>query len=153
MLTLSTSISTLIATLVLATASHAQVTVDDPWVRGTVAEQKSTGAFMYLTAKTNSKLVQASSTAADHVEIHKMVMENDVMKMRQIPELALPANQRTALEPGGHHIMLIGLKKKISAGDEVPLTLTVEETDGTRQQIEVKAIARALQGGLPHHHH
>lgn len=137
----------------IASVSHAQVSVSNPWVRATVAEQKSTGAFMLLTAKSDSKLIGASSSAADHVEIHKMAMENDVMKMRQIPTLELPANQQITLEPGSYHIMLLGLKKQISPGDEVPLTLTVEKTNGEGNQIDVRAIARPIQGSHQDHHH
>ena len=90
------------ASMLLAVASaHAQVTVDEPWVRATVAQQQATGAFMRLSSKADSALVQADSPAAQHVEIHEMIMENDVMKMRQIPRLALPAGQTVELKPGG----------------------------------------------------
>jgi copper(I)-binding protein len=139
--------------MTFASISHAQVSVTDPWVRATVAEQKSAGAFMHLTAQSDSKLISAASSAAEHVEIHKMAMENDVMKMRQIPELALPANQQVTLEPGSYHIMLLGLKKQVNPGDEVPLALTVEDMKGERQQINIRAIAKPLQGGQHNHHH
>jgi copper(I)-binding protein len=74
-----------------ATSVWAQTTVkvDDAWVRGTVAQQKATGAFMRLTPEKNARLVAASSPVAGVVEIHEMAMENDVMKMRQIPGLDL----------------------------------------------------------------
>ena len=147
------SIIAFICMLTFASVSHAQVTVSDPWVRATVAEQTSTGAFMHLIAKSDSKLIGATSSAADHVEIHKMAMENDVMKMRQIPELALPANQQITLEPGSYHIMLLGLKTQVNPGDEVPLALTVEEGNGERQQIKVRAIAKPIQGSQHNHHH
>ena len=92
----------LITTLLAVTASAwaqspASVEIKDPWVRATVAQQKATGAFMQLTAKADSKLVEVKSPVAGVVEIHEMAMEKDVMKMRQVPGLALPAGKAVAL--------------------------------------------------------
>lgn len=153
----SHSITALLSTLMIASASyaqvnHAQVQVDDPWVRATVPQQTSTGAFMLLTAQVDRKLVSAASPVAEHVELHKMTMENDIMKMRQIPELTLVAGKPVALKPGGYHIMLIGLKKQIKAIDIVPMTLTFEDNDGHRTHMQIQATARSLQGGHSHNH-
>jgi periplasmic copper chaperone A len=137
----------LISALFLSTALAAQaqapaVKVDDPWVRATVPAQKATGAFMQLTAAKGAKVVAASSPVADMVEIHEMKMEDGVMKMRAVDALALPAGQAVALKPGSYHVMLMGLKGAISAGDTVPLTLTIEGEDKQRSTVEVKALAR-----------
>jgi copper(I)-binding protein len=147
----------LLSMFMAASASYAQiihthVKVDDPWVRATVAQQTSTGAFMLLTAQSDSKLVGAASPVAEHLELHKMTMENDIMKMRQIPELALVAGQPVALEPGGYHIMLINLNKQISEGNVIPMTLTFENKDGNRTQLQIQATARSLHGGHSKHH-
>ncbi|MHC8946383.1 copper chaperone PCu(A)C [Advenella incenata] len=142
----------LLSTFIVASTAYAQVAVDAPWVRATVAQQTSTGAFMRLTAKSDSKLVGAASPVAEHVELHKMTMENDIMKMRQIPELALVAGQPVALEPGGYHIMLINLNKQISEGNVIPMTLTFENKDGNRTQMQIQATARSLHGGHSKHH-
>lgn len=142
----------LLATLMLASISYAQVTVDDPWVRATVPQQTSTGAFMRLTAQADSKLVSATSPVADHVELHRMIMENDVMKMRQIPELALAAGEPMALKPGGYHLMLIGLKKQINATDTIPVTLTFADKQGNRTHMPIQATARPLNGSHSNHH-
>ncbi len=133
-----------VLTLLLATAAFAQVNIKDPWVRATVPQQKATGAFMQITAAKDAKLVEAKSAAAAVVEIHEMAMENNVMKMRAIPGLALPAGKAVDLKPGGYHVMLIDLKAQIKAGDTIPVTLVVEGKDGKRETIEVKAAARAL---------
>jgi copper(I)-binding protein len=78
------------------------VDIKDPWVRATVAQQKATGAFMQLTAKTDSKLVDVKSPVAGLVEVHEMAMENNVMKMRPLQQgLALPAGKAVELKPGG----------------------------------------------------
>ncbi|MFG6412414.1 copper chaperone PCu(A)C [Roseateles sp. DC23W] len=129
-------------TLLTAFAAHAQVKVVDPWVRATVAPQQATGAFMQLTADKPLKLVSVSSPLTDMVEIHEMKMDDGVMKMRAVDVLALPAGQAVALKPGSYHVMLMGLKGPVKAGDTVPLTLTLEGEDKKRTTVEVKAQAR-----------
>lgn len=127
-----------------ASTVHAQVHVSDPWVRTTVAQQKATGAFMQLASPSDTKLVGATSPVAAIVEVHEMAMENDVMRMRQIPSVALPAGKPVALQPGGFHIMLINLKNQVKPGDMVPLTLTFENASGKREMVNVSAQVRAL---------
>ncbi len=146
---LSTWILATASILLAAANAHAQVTVDEPWVRATVAQQQATGAFMRLSSKADSALVQAESPAAQHVEIHEMIMENDVMKMRQIPRLALPAGQAVELKPGGYHIMLIDLKTQVHEGNHVPMTLTFESPGGKREIVNIEAPVRPLTSGAP----
>lgn len=133
--------------LFLATAARAEVAVEDAWVRATVAQQNGTGAFMRLTASTDSALVEADSPVAKHVEVHEMAMENNVMKMRQVPSVKLPAGQTVELKPGSYHIMLIDLHGQVKVGDEVPLTLTFEDANGTRTTQQVNAPVRPLASG------
>jgi len=79
-----------------------------------------------------------------------MAMDNNVMKMRQIPALDLPAGKAVELKPGGYHLMLMDLKQQVKAGDTVPLTLVFEDKAGKRESVEVKAEVRAL--GAPAKH-
>jgi len=134
----------LAATALVAPAALAQVTVTDPWVRGTVSSQKATGAFMKLEAKQPVSLVSASSPVAGVTEIHEMAMEKDVMKMRPISRLPVAPGKPAELKPGGYHVMLMDLKQPLKAGDSVPITLTFEKADKSRQTVEVKAEVRAL---------
>ena len=142
-------------TLVLAALTAAapwalaQTTVDGAWVRGTVAHQKATGAFMQITSAQGGKLVSASSPVAGIVEIHEMSMSGNVMKMHAIPELALPAGKPVELKPGGYHVMMMDLKQPMTDGEVVPLTLVVVGKDGKRETIEVKAPVRPL-GAMKH---
>ncbi len=134
-----------LAALALAAAANAQVTVKDPWVRATVPQQKATGAFMQLTAAQDVKLVAGSSPVAGVVEIHEMVMDNNVMKMREVPGgLPLSAGKTVDLKPGGYHVMLMDLKGQIKDGDTVPVSLVFEGKDGKKQTMEIKAPARPL---------
>ena len=127
-----------------ALAAQAQTTVKDPWVRGTVASQKASGAFMHITSTAGGKLVAASSPVAGVVEVHEMAMEGTVMKMRAVPALELPAGKTVELKPGGYHVMLMDLKQQLKTGETVPLTLTIEGKDGKRETVEVKAPVKPL---------
>lgn len=128
----------------LFTPALADVTVHDVWVRGTVAGQAATGAFMELKASENSALLGVSSPVAGSAEVHEMSMDNGVMKMRALPKLDLPAGKTVALKPGSYHIMLMDLKQPLKKGDSVPLTLKVEGKDKKTSTLEVKAEVREL---------
>jgi len=136
----------LIAGLLLAVSSVclAQVQVTNPWVRATVAQQKATGAFMSITASKGARLVEARSPGAGVVEIHEMKMENNVMRMRAVQALDLPAGKAVELKPGGYHVMLMELRQQMKEGDSVPITLIVEGPDKKRETVDVKAVVRAL---------
>jgi periplasmic copper chaperone A len=135
----------------LAGTAQAQTTVNDAWVRGTVAQQKATGMFAQITSVKGAKLVAASSPVAGVVEIHEMSMDGTVMKMRAVPSLALPAGKAVELKPGGFHIMLMDLKQPLKAGDAVPIVLVVEGSDGKRSNVDVKATVRALNAAASGH--
>lgn len=152
------SLISLTLTLNLALACQtawAQTTVTDPWIRGTVAQQKATGLFAKITSVQGSRLVSASTPVAGLVEIHEMSMAGDVMKMRALPAgLSLPAGKVVELKPGGYHVMLMDLKQPLKAGDTVPVTLVLEGPDKKREVVEIKASVRALAAaGADSHKH
>lgn len=143
---------TLAATLMAAAAlpTWAQTTVKEPWVRGTVPQQKASGAFMQITSAQGGKLLSASSPVAGVVEVHEMKMDGGVMKMAAVPFLELPAGKAVDLKPGGYHVMLMDLKQQLKAGDTVPLTLVVEGKDGKKETLQVQAPVKALGGDMMH---
>ncbi|MFK3795862.1 copper chaperone PCu(A)C [Pseudomonas sp. NPDC088444] len=126
----------------------AQTRVDDAWVRTTVPGQPSSGAFMRITADTDSKLLSVGSPVASDVQIHEMSMTNDVMRMGPVDSVALPAGKTVSLDPDGYHVMLMGLKGQIKDGDQVPLTLTVENDKGVRETLHVTAPARSMKASM-----
>ncbi|GJI97098.1 transporter [Duganella caerulea] len=130
--------------LLAALPAFAQVTVSEAWVRGTVAAQKATGAFMTLTSAQDSRLVGASSPAAGVVEVHEMKMVDDVMRMRQIDGLALPAGHPVQLSPGGYHLMMMQLKQPLATGQKIPLTLEFEDAHKVRSKVVVDAVVKPL---------
>jgi hypothetical protein len=146
----------LLATLgtLVSLTTWAQTTVAEPWVRGTVAEQKATGAFFKITSAQGGKLVSAASPAAGVVEIHEMKMEGTTMRMQALASgLDLPAGKAVELKPGGYHVMLMDLKKPLKSGDSLDLTLVVEGKDGKKETITVKAPIKALGAAMAEHKH
>jgi copper(I)-binding protein len=137
--------SVLMLAMLVALGAQAQTTVAEPWIRGTVPQQKATGMFANITSAKGGKLVSASSPVAGVVEIHEMAMEGNVMKMRALANgLDLPAGKSVALQPGGYHVMLMDLKQQLKAGDTVAVTLVIEGAGKTRETVEIKAPVKAL---------
>lgn len=118
------------------------VKVDHAWVRSTAPGQKVAGGFMNLTADADMTLVGGASPVSKHVELHFMKMENGVMEMREIKQIPLPKGKTVSLEPGGLHVMFIGLKNPIREGQKVPLTLIVKGADGKERKLAVEADAK-----------
>ncbi len=132
--------------LAVAAQASAEVHVTDAWVRATVPGQPSSGAFMTVTADSDSQLLRVASPVAKDVQIHEMSMKDDVMRMGPVNAIALPAGKAVTLDPNGYHVMLMGLSGQIKEGDQVPLTLTVQNAKGEQQSIVVQAPARGLDG-------
>ena len=140
-------IRTLVAMLAFVAAASIAlgaepVVVRDAWVRATVPGQSVAGAYMDLTSAQPAALVAAATAAAQKAELHTMAMDNGVMKMRPVAKIDLPARQTVTLEPGGLHVMLIGVKRELKAGERVPLTLTVQDAKGARSTLKVEATVR-----------
>ncbi|TAK86255.1 MAG: copper chaperone PCu(A)C [Aquabacterium sp.] len=142
-------LSLLLSAMALAAPAWAQVSVDDAWARATVPQQKSSGAYLRITAARAAALVEVRTPVAGSAEIHEMSMVGDVMRMRAIDRLPLPAGRAVALEPGGYHVMLLDLKRQLKAGEVVPLTLVIEDQDKKRQSVEVQASVRPASGNAP----
>jgi len=132
----------------VAVAAHAQVQVTDAWVRGTVAQQTTTGLFFDITSVQGGRLVAASTPVARDVQLHTMTMKGNVMTMRQVPAIDLPPGKTVKLEPNGLHVMMFGITHALSAGETVPATLTIEDAKGKRETVQVQARVEAL--GAPH---
>lgn len=145
-----------IALLGMALPALAQTAVSEAWVRASVPHQPSTGAFMTLTASSDSKLVGVASPVAKTVQVHEMTMNGDVMGMKEVKAVELPAGKPVSLDPNGYHVMLMGLVQQVKEGEKVPLTLTIEDAKGAKETVEVQAEVRPLNaeagGGHDHMH-
>ncbi|MES2608919.1 MAG: copper chaperone PCu(A)C [Pseudomonadota bacterium] len=149
------ALCTLLAAPALAQVSD--VKVEGAWARASVPGQKGTGAFMKLTAPQATRLVGASSPAAGVTEVHEMKLDGDVMRMRSVPVLELPAGKAVELKPGGFHVMLLDLKAPLAKDSTVPLTLTFKDAKGVESRLEltvpVAASAPGAPAGAPAHAH
>lgn len=143
--------ATVLAATGLSAWADAPVQIDAPWARATVAGQQATGAFMRITAQEPLQLVGVSTPAAALSEVHEMKMEGDVMRMRAIESLPLPAGQSVELKPGGYHLMFMQLKAPLQAGSTVPVTLQLTNAQGQRLehtlQVPVQQLARPAGAG------
>ena len=133
-----------------AVAPNQPVQVKDAWVRAMVAGQQSTGAYLTVTAKTATRLVGITSAVAGVAEVHEMKMEGDIMRMRAVPVLELPAGKSVRFKPGGHHVMLMDLEQPLRQGGTVPLTLFFKDAQGIESQMDLMLpVAAAAPGAAP----
>jgi copper(I)-binding protein len=126
-----------------ASADAGELAVQAPWARAT-ARMATTGA-VYFTLVNNSaspdRLVSAASPAAETVELHTHFEEDGVLRMRPIDGIDIPADGKVAFQPGGLHVMLVGLRGALKEGHTVPVTLVFEKAG------PVTAMARILPIG------
>ena len=117
-----------------------EILVKEAWIRGVPPSAKSTAAFMTIqnTGSVEMIINSADSEVAEIVQIHTMEQVGEVMKMKELSELRVPANGQISLAPKGYHIMLIGLLKPISEGEVIPLSLNF--SDGSI--VTVEAVVR-----------
>lgn len=141
--------------LVCSVVAHAgEVEVSDAWARATAPGQVNGMVAMKLVSKRDGELVAARSDASQTVEIHSMEMSGGMMKMRQIDALPLVAGEPAILGPGGHHLMLIGLKKPLRVDGLVKGELTVRFADGKTETVPFSAKVMPMgYGGMGHGHH
>jgi copper(I)-binding protein len=146
------------ALLPLAMPAQAQQAVTElgplrivnPWTRA-AGQGMQGGGFLIIrnTAAEPDKLVSASSPAAGRMELHTHIRDGDVMRMRPVHDIPVPPNGEVTLQPGGLHLMLIGLTQAMNAGQSIPVTLRFERAGEVTIQLAVQA-AGARQ---PAHRH
>jgi periplasmic copper chaperone A len=145
-----------VASLGLAVAAAAaevakvgDLTIHEPWVRASLGNAPNSAAYMALETMgaTPDRLIGGSTPVAQMVELHTHIMEGGVAKMRPVDGIEVVPGQRTVLEPGGPHVMLSGLTRKLEAGATVPLTLVFEHAGAVTLDVPVKGVmARTAPG-------
>ena len=149
-----------VAALVFASAfAHAHsfklgdIDIGHPYARVTAPGQPIGGGYLKLDNKgRDDKLLSARSAVSASVEIHSMSMEGDVMRMRQVDAIALPAGKTVELKPGGLHIMFVGLKAPLKAGDKFPMTLKFEKAGEVEVIVNVEAPKPTGDAPVEHKH-
>ena len=132
-------------------ARAGDLAVQQPWTRA--AGQGATGAgFMAISNRgaAADRLLSASSPAARAIEMHSMVRDGEVMRMRPVEAVEIRAGQTVTLRPGGLHLMLIGLSQPLRQGETVPVTLRFERAGEVRVALPVQAAG--AREPAPHRH-
>lgn len=138
-------VAMLFTSLVFSVSSQAHsfklgaIDIGHPWARPTAAGQVAGGGYLKLTnAGAADRLLSASSEVAESVELHTMSMDGNVMRMRQVEAIDLPAGQTVELKPGGLHIMFMGLKAPLKEGDKFPVKLKFEKAGEVTVTVNVE---------------
>ncbi|MFZ4406295.1 MAG: copper chaperone PCu(A)C [Paracraurococcus sp.] len=128
-----------------------ELTITRPWTRA--AGQNGTGAgFLGIgnAGRAADRLIGASAPIARVTEIHTHVREGDILRMRPVEAIEIPAGQTVTLQPGGFHLMLIGLKEPLIQGQAVPVTLRFERAGEVPVMLAVQPAG--ARGPMPHGH-
>lgn len=137
--------------LSIANAGAQGITVQDAWIRGTPPSATTTAAFMTIhnAGSDDAILKSADCEVAETVQIHTMEQVGEIMKMKEVSELRIPANKQAILAPKGYHIMLIGLVRPIKEGESIPLSLNFTD----RATVVVDAVVKKWGSMPPMSHH
>ena len=134
---------------VAKTVTTNAIKIEGAYTRATVPGQQAAGGFMKIENKgAADQLVSASSPVAGEVQLHEMAMEGNVMKMRQVKDIAVPAGGAVELKPGGLHLMFMNIKAPLTAGETVPVKLKFAKAG----EVEVKMPVNAMgnPGAMKH---
>lgn len=112
-----------------------------PYARPTPPGARTGGAYFTIVngGDAADRLVRVESPASQNAEVHSMTMDGNIMRMRAVPALDIPAGAKVTLSPGGYHVMLVGLTRMLAPGDKVPLTLTFEKAGSVEVTADVEA--------------
>lgn len=123
-----------------------QLKISHPWAKPTLNGAPAGSGYLSITntGKTADRLLSGSSPAAGSVEIHEMSMTGGIMRMRQITEgVAIAPGATVSLQPGGNHLMLIGLKRPLVSGQRIPATLVFRNAGKVQVELTVESPAPA----------
>ena len=126
-----------------------EIVVQNPYARAVATGQANSAMFMTVMnhGKTDHAIVSASGTVAKAIELHNHVNEGGMMRMRPVDKIDVKAGGMTQLQPGGLHVMLIGLNQPLQEGDTVNIELKFEDGSTKMVMAPVKNAAPASQGG------
>jgi copper(I)-binding protein len=144
--------TSLLAMTAMTTAYADEVKVKDAWSRATAPGQDSAMVQAVITSKKAAKLVSVACRDATTAELHSMVMEGEMMKMRQVDAIELPAGKAVDLGEAGYHLMLMGLKKPLVADKKTHCEMIVRTADGKDTKVQLSAKIKPM-AELAHHEH
>jgi copper(I)-binding protein len=131
------------------------VQVQEPWARATAPQAQAGGMFVTLTnhGAQAERLVAAESPVAVKTELHTHLHENGVMRMRAVAAIDLKPGETVALQPGGLHVMFMGLKQPLKAGEAIPVRLVFANAGAVDLTVPVRAAGAGApaSAGAPGH--
>jgi copper(I)-binding protein len=124
-----------------ATVVVGNLTIDGAWARASTAGMKMGAGYLTIanTGEADDELLAVSSPAAGDVQIHRSQIQDGVMQMREVGATLVPARQRIRFLPGGLHLMFMGLKAPLEAGQTVPVTLQFRAAGEVTVSFEVRS--------------
>ena len=132
--------------LSIAAVFGADIEIEGAYARASIPNAPNSAAFFVI--KNNSDkdiaITSANSDIAEKNELHTHIKENKMMKMMKIEKLVVPAKSSLELKSGGDHVMLMGLKKELKAGDEISLELSFSDGDKKSIKVPVKDLASTM---------
>lgn len=126
-----------VAATACAPASREALVVEDAWANATPAGATVAAVYLEITAGEADTLLSATTTVADHIEMHTSSEEHGMMRMRPLPRVPLERGKSFAFAPGGAHFMLMGLREPLVAGLKFPMTLRFEQAGTRAVQVQV----------------
>jgi copper(I)-binding protein len=120
------------------------IQVEGAWSRATAPGQDTAMVDMTIVSEKPAKLTGFATPVSQSAEMHSMTHDQGMMKMREVKSIELPAGRRVNLGEAGYHLMLIGLRAPLKAGENLPLTLNVQLADHSVVKIDVKAQVKPL---------
>ena len=133
--------------LVVGAAAAAEIEVEDPWARASLGRAPNSAAYMTIRSDAPDRLLGASSPVAERVELHSTTMEGEIARMRPLESLEVAPDRPANLRPGGTHLMLMGLRARLSEGETFPLELTFEQAGTVEIEAEVRGLGATTGAG------
>ena len=127
----------LMCALLTACGQSEPVSVDDAWANATPVGASVAAVYLQISVAEPDTLLSASTTVADHIEMHASSEANGMMRMRQLTTVDVPSGQPFSFAPGATHFMLIDLRQPLVAGMRFPITLSFQRAGDVTEQVQV----------------
>ena len=133
------------------TNQESAISVENSYIKETIPGTTISSAYMMLhnNSNNNIRLVAATSSISQRIEIHEHIMQGDLMKMRQRQYVEINANDCVEFQPSGYHLMIFDIKKPLKAGETIMITLHFND----QSRIDVNYTVKGLKRKAHHHHH
>lgn len=139
---MKTVLTAAVAALIAWPCAAADIQVSGAFVRASPKMAQAGAGFLTIvnSGAQDDRLVAAAADISKKVELHTHIKEGDLMMMRQVEAIAVPAGGRAELKPGGDHVMFMGLHAPLKEGTTVPVTLTFEKAGKIAVEMPVQAM-------------